>query len=341
MDSAEVEAGLVPFIRRQTGASSVAIEDAVRLSGGASRETWSLNLVLEGGDRPGRTEAILRADPARGAPSSPGRALEYWLIRAAWENGVTVPEPLWDGDDTTFGVKFMMMKRVGGEALGARLVRGEQYAATRETLPGELARSLARIHRIDHARYPELSALPRPAPGTSPAQLELDTYEANLALSSHLPHPVFELAFRYLRQNLPAFDPPILVHGDYRLGNMMFDERGLTGVIDWELAHFGDPMEDLGWLMVRSWRFGGKKPVAGVGERETFFRDYEAAGGHPVDPERVRYWEILGNLKWGIITVMQGASYLDGRQRNVEHASIGRRPAETEIELLNLLEGAR
>ena len=123
------------------------------------------------------------------------------------------------------------------------------------------------------------------------------------------------------------------------LGNFIFGEEGLRGVIDWELAHWGDPMEDIGWLAVKSWRFGGKQPMAGIGDREAFYRDYEAAGGFPVDRERVRFWELFGNLRWGVITITQAITYLSGRSKSVELASIGRRTAETEWELLNLLEG--
>jgi aminoglycoside phosphotransferase (APT) family kinase protein len=120
----------------------------------------------------------------------------------------------------------------------------------------------------------------------------------------------------------------------------MFGEDGVRGIIDWELAHWGDPMEDIGWLAVKSWRFGGKKPMAGVGDYEPFFEAYEAAGGAPVARERVRFWELYGNLKWGVITITQSMNYFSGRNPTVEMASIGRRTAETEWELLKLLEGA-
>ena len=268
----------------------------------------------------------------------PGRALEYHLIKAAWDAGVIVPEPLWDGDDR-FGVKFFTMRRVPGETLGARLIRGEQYAAARELVPAQLAQSLARIHRVELAKHPELAALPQPVPGAPVAKAEVDNFEASFRTVTPDPHPVFELAFRWLHERMPAGGQMALVHGDYRLGNFIFGEDGLRGVIDWELAHWGDPMEDLGWLAVKSWRFGGDRPMAGVGDREKFFEAYEAAGGFPVDPERVRFWELFGNLRWGIITISQAANYLVGRSKSVELASIGRRTAETEWELLNLLEG--
>ena len=268
----------------------------------------------------------------------PGRVLEYHLIKAAWDEGVTVPEPLWDGDDR-FGVKFFTMRRLAGETLGARMIRGEQYGRAREVMPAQLAKSLARIHRVRKADHPELATLPGPAPGDSVAKAELDNYEAAYRMATPNPHPVFELALRWLRLNLPQVAEETLVHGDYRLGNFIFGEDGLRGVIDWELAHWGDPMEDLGWLAVRSWRFGGKLPMGGFGDREAFYRDYEAAGGVPVDRERVRFWELYGNFRWGVITITQAANYLAGRSKSVELASIGRRTAETEWELLNLIEG--
>ena len=338
MEPAEVEAGLQGFVAERCGSAHVAIQNLARFSGGAGRETWGFDARIERTGEPQVIESVFRCDPIKGVPSMPGRALEYQLIKAAWDDGVVVPEPLWDGDDR-FGVKFFTMKRVAGETLGARLVRGEKYANARVLLPGQLAESLARIHRVRREAHPELAELPGPAAGVSPAQAEVDNYEASYRLNTQDPHPVFELAFRWLRAHMPPVEERALVHGDYRLGNFIFDESGLRAVIDWELAHWGDPMEDIGWLAVKSWRFGGKKPMAGVGDREAFFAAYEAAGGFPVDRERVRFWELFGNLRWGVITIGQVANYLTGRSKSVELASIGRRTAETEWELLNLLEG--
>lgn len=338
MDADTVRAGLTDFVREKSGASDVTIENLSRLSGGASRETWTFDARLTRDGREELIEAIFRCDPIPGQATMAGRALEYALIKAAWDQGVIVPEPLWDGDDR-FGVKFFTMRRIPGETLGGRLVRGDQYAAARDMIPGQLAKSLAAIHRITPADHAELLPLPGFEPGKSPAEAELDHYEQAYRMSTPNPHPVFELAFRWCRQNLPAVPEPVLVHGDYRLGNFIFGEDGLRAIIDWELAHWGDPMEDLGWLAVRSWRFGGKQPMAGIGGREAFFEAYEAAGGAKPDPERVRFWELYGNLRWGVITITQGVTYLSGRSKSVELASIGRRTAETEWELLNLLEG--
>lgn len=333
----EVQEGLAKFIAGHTGASNVAIENAARLSGGASRETWTFDAEWDDASGHQRLEGILRADPVVGAPSMPGRALEYTSIKAAWDAGAIVPEPMWDGDDT-FPVNFFVMRRVPGEALGGRLIRGDQYAGARESLPEQLARSMARIHTVKLEDYPALGQLPVPKPGVSPAQAELERYEANFRAASPDPHPVFELALRWMWANLPQVDEQTFVHGDLRLGNFMYGEDGLRGIIDWELAHWGDPMEDIGWLTVRSWRFGGKLPVAGICERERFWELYEQEAGRPVDRKRAHFWELFGSFKWGVITITQVNNYLGGAQKNVEYASIGRRTAETEMELVKLLE---
>ena len=334
MDAATVEAGLKKFLRKNTG-HEPSLSALSRLSGGAGRETWSFDADL-GGET---LEGIFRCDPVAGVDPSPARVLEFQLLKAAMEAGAIVPEPLWDGDDT-FPVKFFVMRRVPGEALGARLIRGEHYARAREYIPAQLAESLARIHSIKLAEHPEFKVLPAPEPGVSPAQTEVEHYETIFRDISPDPHPVFELSFRWLYQHLPNPPGRTLLHGDFRLGNFMFGEDGVRGIIDWELAHWGDPMEDIGWLAVKSWRFGGKKPMAGIGDYEPFFAAYEAAGGAPVDRDRVRFWELYGNLKWGVITIMQASNYFTGRNPTVEMASIGRRTAETEWELLKLLEGA-
>ena len=153
-------------------------------------------------------------------------------------------------------------------------------------------------------------------------------------------HPVFDLAFRWLAGNVPESGVARLVHGDFRVGNVMVDQRGLAAVLDWELAHIGDPMEDLGWLCGRSWRYGRDElTCGGVGRREDLVRAYEAASGQSIDPNALRFWEVFGNLRWGVFTLVQVRPFLDGQSPSIELATIGRRAAETEWELLNLIEG--
>ena len=153
------------------------------------------------------------------------------------------------------------------------------------------------------------------------------------------PHPTFELALRWLDDNRP---PPVdrgVVHGDFRLGNVIVGDEGLRAVLDWELVHIGDPMEDLGWMCVKAWRFGSSKPAAGVAEYEQLFDAYAAAGGGTIDPDVVRWWEVLGTMKWGIMCIMQANAHLTGVARSHELAAIGRRVCENEHDLFLALEG--
>ena len=185
-----------------------------------------------------------------------------------------------------------------------------------------------------------IAGLARPPAGETPAGAELMRYEQIYRAVTPDPHPALELAFRWLATRPPAPSRHTVVHGDFRIGNVIFGPEGLRTVLDWELAHVGDPMEDLGWLCVRSWRFGADdRPVGGLCAREPFLAAYAEAAGSPVDPTAVRWWEVFGNLKWSIICIMQAKTFLDGGVRSVELASLGRRIAEMELELLDLTEG--
>ncbi|MBA2326788.1 MAG: phosphotransferase family protein, partial [Actinobacteria bacterium] len=152
------------------------------------------------------------------------------------------------------------------------------------------------------------------------------------------PHPAFELGLRWLEDRATDDGPPALVHGDFRNGNFVVGPDGIRAVLDWELAHLGDPVEDLGWLCVKSWRFGiTDRRVGGFGETDDLLEGYRNAGGADVDLERLRYWEAFGNLKWGVICKVQAYTHLHGMVRSVELAAIGRRVPETEWDLLELI----
>ena len=153
------------------------------------------------------------------------------------------------------------------------------------------------------------------------------------------PHPMLELVRNWLIAERPTSDRVTVVHGDFRLGNLIVDESGLSAVIDWELAHVGDPMEDLGWLSVKAWRFGQRPPVAGVGEYDELFAAYEHASGHRVDPDVVRWWEVLGTWKWAVMCILQASVHLGGAVRSHELAAIGRRVCENEHDLFLALDG--
>jgi len=299
-----------------------------RLSGGASQQTWAFDLCDPAGTMP----LILRRAPDGARERSrmtAGLDTEACLLTAARSAGVPVPavrHVLQPAD--ALGEGFVM-ERLQGETLGRRIVRDVRFAAARRQLAHQCGEALARIHAIPVADLPPLRR-----GGAAPEQ----QLQRELHRGHGTSRPVFELAFQWLRRHAPPeVEPPVLVHGDFRNGNLMVDETGLVGVLDWELAHLGDPMEDLGWLCVNAWRFGSSEmPVGGFGRREDLFAGYEAAGGR-VHAERVRYWELLGTLKWGIVCEAMAHAWLSGVERDVEKAVIGRRASEAEIDLLALL----
>ena len=192
-------------------------------------------------------------------------------------------------------------------------------------------KALARIHSIDPA------ATELPVPDGDPILAQLDHWEEELDRIGE-PLPVVELGLRWLRSNRPEPVAAGLVHGDFRLGNFIVDEDGLAAVIDWELAHLGDPVEDIGWLCIRSWRFGSDDlQVAGVGDLDEFLAGYEAGGGTVPDRDRIRFWEVFGNLKWAVICARQANDHLTGMRRSHELASLGRRICEPEWDMLELI----
>jgi aminoglycoside phosphotransferase (APT) family kinase protein len=229
------------------------------------------------------------------------------------------------------------MDRLEGESVGRRIVREPALAEARRRLPQQMGEQLARIHRLDPARE-DLGFLPASDAGCSPAQTALNRAARQLDRFGE-PHPALELALRWLRAHAPACPTPVLVHGDFRIGNLMVGPDGLRGIFDWEFAHLGDPAEDLAWPCVRSWRFGHDAlRLGGIGQPEEFFEAYLKAGGTAFDSRAVQYWEILGNFRWAVGGIAQANRHLSGQAPSIELASLGRRTAEMEMELLDLIE---
>ncbi len=286
-----------------------------RLSGGASRETWRFEadgrpLILQR-QRSGDVRDML---------------VEAGVVRAAGRGGAPVPE-LIDARRRDDGMAFMVLEAIDGETIARKILRDDDFAAARPRLVTDFGRALARIHGIDTSTISGL--------------VHTDQVEYYTGVLDDLgqPHPVLELVRNWLVDHRPASERRSLVHGDFRLGNMIVGPDGLRAVIDWELAHLGDPMEDLGWLCVKAWRFGSAPPVAGLGGYDELFSAYEAAGGGAVDPAVVHWWEVLGTWKWAIMCIVQASVHLSGAARSHELAAIGRRVCENEHDLFLALEG--
>jgi aminoglycoside phosphotransferase (APT) family kinase protein len=299
-----------------------------RLSGGASRVTSSFDLETAGGEtRP----LILQMDRDGGAPGRAKARLEHALLHAARAAGVPVPAVVAapdfetrDGLDTLGGA-WLVVERLAGETIPRKLLRDPEYDGARDALTFQCGRVLADIHRIDPGA---IAGLPRSDPLRDPLPL-LD------ALGEV--RPALELGVRWLAAHRPAAGPTVTVHGDFRLGNLLVGRDGLRGVLDWELAHAGDPAEDIGWLCAPAWRFGGPGEVGGFGAVADLVAAYEAAGGAVVVPKRVHWWQVYATVKWAAICALQASAHLSGTTRSVELAAIGRRVCESEWDLFVLL----
>lgn len=290
-----------------------------RLTGGASRETWSFEAAPERG--PAR-RLVLRRDPP-GAARDGRMAREAAAVPAAGRAGVPVAALVDHGtDDAVVGSPYLISEHVEGETIARRLLRDDRYATARAGLAGELGRVLARIHAVPLDEVPGLEPL-------DPLQHLRDTYDG---LGE--PLPTVEIALRRLAERQPEPSRPALVHGDFRTGNLIVDERGLRAVIDWEGVHRGDPAEDLGWCCVKAWRFGSALPAGGFGTVDELLDGYAEVAGTRPDPARVRWWQLYGTAWWALGCRLMAQRHLSGETRSVELAAVGRRVCEQEHDLL-------
>lgn len=303
------------------------VENPCRLTGGAASTTWRFD-VLEGSER---QTLILRLSQGSSQISTGiDKKTEAEVLEVVVGNGVPAPTVAFvleaeDGLGDGFAMEYL-----SGESIPRKILRDKQFADVRPNLAQQCGRILAGIHRSNASAINDLPVLD--------AITQLEEYES-IYRGYGERIPVFEFALRWLERHFPNGSATELVHGDFRNGNFLVTpDNGVNAILDWELAHIGDGMEDLGWLCVNSWRFGNRnRPVGGFGHRRELFDAYEACSGKTIDEDLVRFWEIFGTLRWGIMCLYLTFEHLDGSERSVERAAIGRRVSETEIDLLQLL----
>lgn len=323
---------LAQLLVAQTGARSGRVGQLAPLAGGAIQENWSLVAEMEGGTLAGRHALVLRTDAPSAVSFSLTRAQEFYLLRAAFAAGVTVPEPiLLCEDPAILGGAFYLMRRAEGVAAGHRLVRADLDEPAREALVERLGEELARIHAIRPPRA-DLAFLP-PVDG-SVALDRIATYRRCLdGLASA--YPALEWGLRWLERNAPPAGEIVLCHEDFRTGNYLVEEGRLTAILDWEFARWGDPFEDLGWFCARCWRFGAmEREAGGIGSRAAFYRGYARASVRPVVHERVLYWETMAAVRWGVIALQQSARRGADRRRALELALTAHILPELEQDIL-------
>lgn len=316
--------GLEVVARRELGGPA---RDLVRLTGGASQELWAF---IAGPAASTRAYVLRRAPGGDLAQmfDTVGLENEAAVICAVADYGVpvaTVAYVLTPGDGLGSG---FIADRIGGEALGRRIVDSPTFAAIRPRLANECGRILAGIHAVPCDVLPKL---PVRDPSQSIDQLEMQLRALDDA------KPIFEAGLVWLRQRCPSPAAPRLVHGDFRNGNFLLEPGGIAAVLDWEGCHLGDPMEDLGWLCMPVWRFGHlDRPVGGFGQREDLFESYSKASGRSVDVGCVRFWQVYGVLRWGLTCLAMAAAFQRG-DRSIERGAVGRRASEAGLELVHAM----
>jgi aminoglycoside phosphotransferase (APT) family kinase protein len=299
------------------------------LPGGASRESWDVRVRVAGDAPLAERRLILLRDVGRVRSPDKNVAVEAAAMTAARLAGVPVAE-VYDygagdqpGDEhCALGQAYLLMERLDGETIPRRLLRDEAYAAARPGLARRLGEVLARIHQVNPDSVPGLPRLDALGQLTG-------LYEAFAE-----PRPALEIGLRWLAGHRPALAADALVHGDFRTGNLMIGADGLHGVLDWELAHRGDPRQDLGWLCIKAWRFGSASPVGGFGARADLMAGYAAGGRTPPDEETQRWWELYGTVRWALLCRRQAERYLAEGEPSIELAVLGRRVCEQEYDIL-------
>jgi len=332
MSSEDFIAHLQAAVARHIGEPGT-IHDLQRLTGGANKTTWSFDADVAGDHAQfilqlASARANVADNPLAGVSPHLTADEDARLMIAAVKAGVPAPRvrAILQPDDGLGG--GYVTERVAGETLATKILRDERFAGARDTMAKQCGSILAAIHRIPVAEVPFLMRL-TPAEHIA-AQRRIIEY-----FGFHL--PALELGLKWAEKNVPRNARHSVVHGDFRAGNFIVREDGIRCVLDWEIGQSGDPMQDLGWVCVKTWRFGGKKPVGGFGTREDLFEAYEKASGQSVDPAHVRFWEAYGSVRWGIGCLSMGLRGME--EVGIERCAIGRRIEEPLWDFFNLIEG--
>jgi aminoglycoside phosphotransferase (APT) family kinase protein len=322
------------FFAAASGASRTTIAKMALLEGGAIQQNWGIDATFSGGTLNGPQRLVVRTDSPTGVPASLSRIEEFAVLRAVHGAGALVAEPLFSCDDpAVLGAPFFVMRRLPGHAIGRVITRDPEFEPHLSALAAHVGQELARIQRV---RPPHLLLEFLP-PDRGP-QEQIAGFRAYL--DKHpTPRPVLEWAMRWAETHAPEPLPTVLCHRDFRTGNYLVDGTALSGILDWEFAGWGDPDEDIGWFCCKGWRFARlDREAGGIAARADLYRGYEAESGRVVDPERVRFWEVMANIRWAVIAMQQSDRVIVGGEQSLARAITARRATECEFELLWLLD---
>jgi aminoglycoside phosphotransferase (APT) family kinase protein len=312
----------------------VEVRAASLLGGGAVQENWRIDVVVGDGARAGPHTWVLRTDAAQQLSYGLDREAEFAALMVAHAAGVPVAEPILRcADARVIGRPFLIQAFVSGQAQARAIVRHPDLATFGDRLSADLGKALAKIHGIT----PMGGTLPvLPVPMAPPTKVEAARLKAALAGASQI-RPALDYCLAWLEANAPETRRLTLAHGDFRTGNYMLDGTKLVAILDWEFAHWGDPMEDIGWLCARCWRFGNdesSQEAGGIGSRRALYDAYNAAAATKIDEAVIPYWEVMAAVKWGVLAILQGDRFLTGGETAIELALTGLMAPEMEFDAL-------
>ena len=317
MSNNSIEVGLARYVEASVpGAADAVVDEVERIHGGASRETFRLRLRYREDERDCERRLILRRDPG-GSLIDTERRTEFAAYRAVHGSRVPVPEVLWlEEGDGWLGSPFFVMEELRGFESDLAQLTSPPYAERAPVIGESKWTILGELAKLD-PMAPDLGGVFEAPALTDCWQVELEKWETELDGDERVPQPVTRAAIRWLRRNPPP--PPerlALVHGDYRSGNFLFNEDGVQAVLDWEMAHLGDPLEDLGWSLSPSWRFAKDERVGGLISREDAIATWEAAAGRKADRDALHWWELMACVKGQAIWVSAAKEYNEGGNKD-------------------------
>lgn len=332
-----MEAGrLVAYLQsRMPAARDVAVSSIARIAGGASRETWSFDARWSDNGSAVEQGFIIRRDPPASLLSG-NNELEFELYSKLEGGGIPVPHVYWiERDGAALDRPFFVMGRLPGATDARTLVTSPEFAEVRPLITRQKAEILARIHSVDTAT---IKSLEQPPSREQSASHEIARWEKVLRDDTLEPQPVLELAFHWLKRHVPPPPPRLsIVHADYRTGNFLYGASGITGILDWEMAHAGDPVEDVGWVVIKSWRWAGDDRVGGLCSRDEFVRLYEDAGGAKVEPGTLKFWEVFANVKFATLFLTGTKAVIGGKSHDMLLGLTSFIQPGIEVELLELI----
>jgi aminoglycoside phosphotransferase (APT) family kinase protein len=319
------------FIGETSGARHVSISRIERMSGGAVQQNCAVDAELTGGVHAGVHRWVLRIDAPATVAESLTRSQEYRVLQVMQDANVLAPKPLWLCENSAvLGRPFFIMERLPGIAAGHKVARDARIVPDRARLARELAITLAHIHTVKpgHAGLGFLR--------TTRALDNIAHYRSYLDTLAEA-YPVLEWGLRWCERHAPVREDVTFIHRDYRTGNYLVDNGALTGVLDWEFAGFGNPLEDVGWIFAKCWRFGQHQyPVGGVANAEDFLPAYEAASSRKIDAAALTYWQVMAHLRWAVIALQQRERHRSGIEPSLELALTGHIVSDLELEILAL-----